>query len=196
MLEPTHPKGVCFAARWVALLRAGGVIACPTETLVGLLADARNPAAVAEVCRLKGRASEQPIGVLIPELSALDALVLEVPERARALAARHWPGPLTLVLCARPGLPPALTRDGKLALRVPGPSPALELVRAFGGPLTATSANRTGEPAASDDIEARAIFGDELAAIVPGAAVGGAASTIVDASGSELRLLRAGPIVI
>jgi L-threonylcarbamoyladenylate synthase len=180
--------------RLVALLRGGGVIACPTETLVGLLADARNPDAVAEVCRLKGRAPEQPIGVLIPDLSALDPLVLEIPERARKLAVQHWPGPLTLILRARPGLPPALLRDGKLALRVPGPSPALELVRAFGAPLTATSANRTGEPAARDEHEARTIFGDELAAIVPGAAGGGEASTIVDASGPELRLLRPGPI--
>jgi L-threonylcarbamoyladenylate synthase len=182
--------------RLVALLRAGGVIACPTETLVGLLADARNPAAVAEVCRLKGRALDQPIGVLIPDLAALDMLVHEVPGRARALAARHWPGPLTLVLRARPGLPAALLRDGKLALRVPGPSPALDLVRAFGGPLTATSANRTGERAARDDRDAREIFGDQLAAIVSGAAGGGAASTIVDASSSELQLLRAGPIMV
>ncbi|HKP56203.1 MAG TPA: L-threonylcarbamoyladenylate synthase [Polyangiales bacterium] len=183
-------------ARLVALLRGGGVIACPTETLVGLLADARSEAAVAEVCRLKGRAPEQPIGVLIPDLAALDSLVLEVPERARELASRHWPGPLTVVLRARPGLPAALLRDGKLAVRVPGPSPALDLVRAFAGPLTATSANRTGEPAACDDQQARAIFGDELAAIVAGAAPGGDASTIVDASGPELRVLRQGPIML
>ncbi|HKU40315.1 MAG TPA: L-threonylcarbamoyladenylate synthase [Polyangiales bacterium] len=179
-----------------ALLRAGGVIACPTETLMGLLADARSEQAVAEVCRLKGRAPEQPIGVLIPDLAALDALVMEVPERARELAQRHWPGPLTLVLRARPGLPAALMRDGKLGLRVPGPSAALDVVRAFGGALTATSANRTGEPAARTDAEARAIFGAELAAIVPGAAGGAEASTVVDASGPELRVLRAGPIAI
>lgn len=182
--------------RLVALLRAGGVIACPTETLVGLLADARSEAAVAEVCRLKGRAPEQPIGVLIPDLAALDDLVLDLPTRARELAARYWPGPLTLVLRVQPGLPAALLREGKLAVRVPGPSPALDLVRAFGGPLTATSANRTGEPAASDDRQARAIFGDELAAIVPGVSPGGEASTIVDASGPELRVLRHGPIAI
>lgn len=179
-----------------ALLRAGGVIACPTETLMGLLADAQSEAAVAEVCRLKGRAIDQPIGVLIPNLAALEPLVAPLPARARELALRHWPGPLTLVLRARPGLPAALTRDGKLGVRVPGPSPALDVVRAFGGALTATSANRTGEPAARSDSEARAIFGAALAAIVPGIAGGALASTVVDASGETLRVLRPGPIAI
>jgi tRNA threonylcarbamoyl adenosine modification protein (Sua5/YciO/YrdC/YwlC family) len=181
-------------ARLVGLLRAGGVVACPTETFVGLLADARNPAAVAEVVRLKGRAADQAIGLLLPDVAALDAVVVDVPTRARELATQHWPGPLSLVLRARPELPDALKRDGTVSVRVPGPSLALELVRAFGAPLTATSANRSGEPAARTGAEVRAVFGDALAAIVEGESPGGLASTIIDATGLELRVLRAGPI--
>jgi L-threonylcarbamoyladenylate synthase len=182
--------------RLVGLIAAGGVIACPTETFVGLLADAANPEAVAEIIRLKGRDPDNPIGLLLPNLASLDSVVLEVPPLARALADQHWPGPLTLVLRARPGLAPALQRDGKVAVRVPGPSPALELVRAFGRALTATSANRTGQPPARNGTEVQAAFGGELAAIVLGEAPGQLASTIVDASSSELRVLRQGAIEI
>jgi L-threonylcarbamoyladenylate synthase len=183
-------------SRLVDVLRAGGVVACPTETFVGLLADARNASAVFEVCRLKGRASDQPIGLLLPDVGSLDAVVVDVPARARELASQHWPGPLSLVLRARADLPEALKQNGTVSVRVPGPSPALELVRAFGAPLTATSANRSGEPAARNASEVRAVFGESLGAIVEGEAPGGLASTIIDATGPELRVLRAGPIQI
>ncbi|HET6333352.1 MAG TPA: L-threonylcarbamoyladenylate synthase [Polyangiales bacterium] len=181
-------------ARLVGLLRAGGVVACPTETFVGLLADARNPAAVAEVVRLKGRLADQPIGLVLPDVAALDGVALDVPARAHELAMQHWPGPLSLVLRARPELLDELKREGTVSVRVPGPSPALELVRAFGAPLTATSANRSGEPAARNAAEVRAVFGDALAAIVEGESPGGLPSTIIDATGLELRVLRVGPI--
>lgn len=180
--------------RLTELLRAGGVVAVPTETLVGLLADARNPAAVQEVCRLKGRAADQPIGLLLPDYEALDAWAESVPAAARELAQRHWPGPLSLVVRARPGVLPALLRDGTVSVRVPGESPALDLVRAFGSPLTATSANKTGEPAACTADEVRQAFGDALAAIVEGSAPGGPPSTIVDATGPVLHVLRTGAI--
>ncbi len=180
-------------ARFCAHLRAGGVVACPTETFVGLLADANNEEAVLAVCRLKGRASDQPIGLLLPDLAALDGVVIDVPEKARALARKHWPGPLGLLLRARPSLPAPLVREGKVSVRIPGASPALELVRAFGAPLTATSANRSGEPAARTSDEVRAVFGDRVA-VVDGSSPGGLPSTLVDATGAELRVLRAGAI--
>jgi L-threonylcarbamoyladenylate synthase len=183
-------------ARLVGLLRAGGVVACPTETFVGLLADARNVVAVREVCRLKGRAADQAIGVLIPDVAGLDDVAVDVPARARELAERHWPGPLSLVLRARSELPEPLKRDGTVSVRVPGASLALELVRAFGAPLTATSANRSGEAAARSAEEVRAVFGDELAAIVEGESPGGLASTIIDATGPELLVLREGPVKV
>jgi L-threonylcarbamoyladenylate synthase len=182
--------------RLVCILRGGGVVACPTETFVGLLADATNARAVERVVALKGRDAGQPMGVLVPELAALSVIVGELPPRARALAEQHWPGPLTLVLRARPGLPRALLRDGKIGVRVPGPSPALELVRAFGAALTATSANRSGEPPARTSDEAARIFGRALDAIVSGAAPGGLASTVIDATTEPLRVIRQGAVAL
>jgi L-threonylcarbamoyladenylate synthase len=178
----------------VALLAQGGVIACPTETFVGLLADALDPQAVARVCELKGRDPGQPIGVLLPDLNALSSVVAHVSPLARKLALRHWPGPLTLVMPVRAGLPAALSKDGKVGVRVPGQSPALELVRAFGAALTATSANKSGQPAACSAEDARAAFPVGLAALVPGMAPGGLASTVVDVCGAEPIVLRAGAI--
>lgn len=178
----------------LAALRAGGVVACPTETFVGLLADALNPRAVEHVWTLKQRDPKQPIGVLLPNADALALIAREVPQRVREIAARHWPGPLTLLVPVLPGLPPALSKDGKIGARVPGPSPALELVRAFGGPLTATSANLSGRPATRTADEVRAAFPEGLAAIVPGEAPGGLASSVIDVTGPVPVVVRAGPI--
>jgi L-threonylcarbamoyladenylate synthase len=181
-------------APYIALLRRGGVLACPTETLQGLLADALDPRAVARVVALKRRGPE-PMALLVPDLAAAQALADgALSERALALAAAHWPGPLTLVIKARPGLAPALTPGGTVGVRVPGPSPALALVKAFGAPLTATSCNPSGLPAARDEAEARAYFGDQLDGYVPGSAPGGLPSTVVDVSGPAVRVLRAGAV--
>lgn len=183
-------------AEWVAALRAGGVVACATETFFGLLADALDPDAVARVCALKQRDPQQPIAVLLPDLAALSHVSHALPEQARLLAERHWPGPLTLLVPALPGLPAALSKDGKIGVRVPGESPALSLVRAFGGPLTATSANLTGQPAARTLAEVDAAFPHGLAGRVPLPAPGELASTIVDTTGPALRIVRAGPVVL
>lgn len=183
-------------ARFVALLRSGGVLACATETLQGLLADALDPAAVAQVVALKRRGTD-PIAVLLPDVTAL-ALVSDAPlsPSARRLIDAHWPGPLTLVVPARAGLPSALAPQGTVGVRVPGPSPALTLIREFGGPLTATSCNVSGQPPARTEQEARAYFAAQLAGYVPGDAPGGAPSTVVDVTGPELRVLRRGAVTI
>jgi L-threonylcarbamoyladenylate synthase len=179
---------------FVAQLRAGGVLACPTETLQGLLADALNPAAVARVVALKRRGDE-PIALLVPNLAAVLGLIDgELSAAVQALAAAHWPGPLTLVFRARPGLPDPLAPAGTLGVRIPGASPALDLVRAFGGPLTATSCNISGQPAARTQAEALAYFAGQLDGSVPGDAPGGAPSTVVDATGPVLRVLRQGAV--
>lgn len=185
--------------RYLDVLAAGGVVACPTETLVGLLADALREDAVSRVVALKGRSPDAPIAVLLPDADALSQVAMEVPDAAMGLARRHWPGPLTIVARARPGLPAPLIRDGKVGARVPGPSPALELVRAFGRPLTATSANRSGVPAAHDDAGLREALGDAvdlIDAIVPGKAPGGPPSTVIDVTVDPPRILRAGAVEI
>lgn len=177
------------------VLRHGGIVACPTETQIGLLADALDPRALARLIEVKERPPGDPIGLLVPSLEAAFRLVREVPASLIELAERHWPGPLTLVLWATPGLPEPIVKDRRVALRVPGPSPALELVRAFGSPLTATSANKSGAPPCTNEAELRAVFGDALDAIVPGSAAG-TASTIVDLTGDSPRVLREGAIVL
>jgi L-threonylcarbamoyladenylate synthase len=181
---------------YVELLRAGGVIACPTETLMGLLADASSPSAVQRVFELKGRPANEPLPLIVPSLEVAARLLRDLPAIAIELAARYWPGPLTLVLYAQAHLPAPLVKDGKIAVRVPGLSPALDLVTAFGGALTATSANPSGRPPLSTEGELGAAFGDGLAAIVPGPVPGGPPSTIVDVSSGQPVMLRQGAIVL
>jgi L-threonylcarbamoyladenylate synthase len=179
---------------YLSLLRRGGVVACATETLFGLLADALNEQAVARVSAIKRRRPDDPVAVLVPSLQAAEELVAEFSGPARQLAGRYWPGPLTLVMRARVDLPAALTRHGKIGIRVPGDSPALDLVRAFGGALTATSANRTSEPAAVTAEQVRASLGGEVDAVVPGAAPGGPPSTVLDVTRQPPLVLRAGAV--
>ncbi len=180
-------------AHFVGLLREGGVVACPTETLQGLLADALSVEAVAAVVALKRRGPD-PIALLLPSLDALEQVAEFCPERALELAREYWPGPLTLLVRARPELPEALVRDGKVGVRVPGPSPALDLVRAFGGPLTATSANLSGQPAARTAAEVSAYFPSGLAGQIIGDAPGGSPSTVVDATEARVRVIRMGAV--
>jgi L-threonylcarbamoyladenylate synthase len=182
--------------QYVELLRAGAVVACPTETQMGLLADARDAAAVGRVCAMKRRPEGEPIGVLVPSLEVALEIAADVAGEAQRLAASYWPGPLTLVMRARAALPPQLLKDGTIAVRVPGPSPALELVRAFGGPLTATSANLSGQAPLSGEAELRAAFGAALAALVPGTPPGAPPSTIVDVTGARPLVLRQGAIAL
>ena len=192
--EPTAAEPELLA--FVNLLRAGEVLACPTETQMGLLADALSEQAVARVCELKGRPAGEAISVIVPSLEQALRLVRDVSDHALRLARAHWPGPLTLVLRAREGMPSALIKDGKLALRVPGPSPALALVRAFGGPLTATSANRSGKPPLTTAAELRTTFGPALAGIVPGTPPGTAPSTIIDITGDHPLVIRQGAVIV
>ncbi len=181
-------------ARAASALRGGGVVACPTETFVGLLADALDPAAVEAVAALKGRSADAPIALLLPDADALALVAAPIDAQARALAERYWPGPLTLVVRALPGLPARLVRDGTVGVRVPGPSPALDLVRAYGRPLTATSANRSGEPAVRTTAELPASIRAGLAAEVTGESPGGLPSTIVDVSRYPASVLREGAV--
>jgi len=175
-------------------LKRGLVVACPTETQMGLLADALDAAAVARVSSLKRRPAGEPIGLIAPTLDSVLSLVTEMTPLARELAERHWPGPLTLIMRAREHLPADICKSGTVAIRVPGPSPALDLVRAFGGPLTATSANISGQPPLATHSALRAAFGDGLIGIVPGTPPGGAPSTIVDVTGALPVTVRTGAL--
>lgn len=181
-------------ARLVSVLEAGGVVACPTETLLGLLADARNPRAVERVAALKGRPSDMPIALLVPNADVVTEVAQAPSEEARRLMAAHWPGPLTVLLKAHRDLDRRLVRDGKVGVRVPGPSLAAELVRAFGHPLTATSANRTGEPPVRSVEELPPSIRDGVDGAVAGRSPGGPPSTLIDTTTSPMTVLRPGAI--
>jgi len=180
----------------VKVLGQGGVVACPTETWLGLLADALDENAVERVAELKGRPADMPIALLLPNAQALGEVALAPSPAARALMAAHWPGPLTLLFAAKPELSPRLTRDGKLGVRVPGPSPAADLVRAFGRAVTATSANLSGEPSLRSVDELPPALAEGVDGVVPGDSPGGAPSTLIDTTTTPMRILRTGAIDI
>jgi L-threonylcarbamoyladenylate synthase len=167
-------------ARAVEHLRGGGVVAVATETYFGLCADVRRTSAVEAVFALKGRDEPRACALLLPDESQWPMLVREVPKLAKRLAARFWPGPLTISLPASDDLHPLLRFNGNAAVRIPGASPALELVRAFGSPLTATSANPSGAPSPLSHEDVRGYFeGRGPLLILEGRALGGMPSTVV-----------------
>lgn len=178
------------------VLRAGGLVALPTETVYGLGADAEDPAAVARIFRVKGRPPSHPLIVHIGGAERLDAWVQDVPATARLLAEHFWPGPLTLVLRRGPRVP--LEATGGLetvAVRVPDHPVALALLAAFGGGVAAPSANRFGRisPTTADDV--RAELGDEVDFVVDGGPCEvGVESTIVDVTGDAPSILRPGGV--
>jgi L-threonylcarbamoyladenylate synthase len=180
-------------ARAAAALAAGEVVALPTESSYGLAVDALSEPALERLWAVKGRPEGKPPPILVADEAMLAHLVAAVPEAARALAAKFWPGPLTLALPARAGLPAAIVEAGFVGVRR-SPHPVADaLVRAFGGPITATSANRSGEPAALD-AEGAAL--DGVALVLDGGRASGAPpSTVarVHADG-RIEVLRAGPI--
>ena len=177
----------------VATLRAGQLAVIPTDTVYGLAASLDSPAAVTALFAAKGRSSDKPIPVLGVDAGQLSDIAL-FDDRAHALAARFWPGPLTLILPRAEGFDADLGGDERrtVGVRVPKQPRALEILRAT-GPLAVTSANRSGAAEAVTMEEARGIFGDEVAAYVDGGRCVGVASTIVFLVG-ERRLLREGPI--
>jgi L-threonylcarbamoyladenylate synthase len=137
-----------FAPLLVALER-GGVVAIATESFFGLLADVAQPDALERLVALKPRGADKGMPLVLPERTAWNALVDEIPIGASLLADAFWPGGFSLALRAAPSLDRRVTLDERVAVRLPGASLAASLVRAYGRPLTATSANRSGEAPAT-----------------------------------------------
>ncbi len=180
----------------LAHLRAGKVVALPTETVYGL-ASALDPRGIERIYGLKGRAPEKALPLQVDSVERAVEVGFEFSAPARRLAERFWPGPLTLLL-NRPQRCPAWFAQGALlmALRIPGHPVVLELIRAAGEPLAVTSANRSGKPEClhAGDVERAFEGAGDLLVLDGGAAPGGVASTVVDASGPEPRVVREGPI--
>jgi len=181
--------------RACVILRAGGVVAFPTDTFYGLAADPRNPGAVARLFAIKGRAAGQAVPVIAAdEAQAADAVHFD--DRALRLSRAFWPGPLSLVLPARAVIcGDVKAADGTVAVRVPAADGARSLARAFGFCITATSANYSGdEPMTSAPAVSRALGGVLDLVLDGGDTAGGAPSTLVDLREESPRLVRAGAI--
>jgi L-threonylcarbamoyladenylate synthase len=181
-----------------AALRRGEVIVFPTETLYGLGADALNLTAVEKIFELKGRDSANPIPLLVADRRMLDTLVAEVPPLAEKLISCFWPGPLTIILPARHDTPPPLVSlSGGIGVRISSQPLATELVRALGCPITATSANPSGQPPARTVEEARKYFAGQIDIFIDGGKlVAKTGSTVAEINGDTIKIIRAGEIDI
>lgn len=177
----------------------GGVVALAFERLFGLAADALNPDAVARSAAIKDRPTHdmgtKPISVILPSIEFVGQVSTGLGARAEALAKAHWPGPLTLLVPAKSGLPlPLIGPGGLIGVRVPGPSPALALAQHTQKVLTATSANRKG---AAEPLESEALIHlDGVDMVVAGNVLGPPGSTIVIADGDQLKILRQGVLTV
>jgi len=183
-------------ARAVTALARGEVIAFPTETVYGLGADASNPEAVGRIYALKGRPASHPVIVHLASVDAIGGWARRIPDSARTLAGRFWPGPLTLILERAPGVLDCVTGGQEtVALRVPSHPVAQALLAAFGGGVAAPSANRFGRVSATTAAHVREEFGTGVGVVLDGGESDvGIESTIVDVSGDAPVLLRPGGI--
>lgn len=202
-LTPRRIADAAARAEAAALLRSGHVVAYPTDTLYALGALASNAEAVAQVLRLKGRLPEKTLPLIAADLDQVTWVAGALSPLARRLAARWWPGPLTLVVdVCRPLAPGVVAPDGSVAVRIPAHADVRDLVRQAGAPVTSTSANRSGEAAATTAEACVALAdaaGDPAGAAVAmilddGPATTRVPSTIVDVRGGEVRLLREGAL--
>jgi L-threonylcarbamoyladenylate synthase len=194
-VDPGAPQrdAIQEAAKWIL---NGGVVAIPTDTLYGLAADPFSAGAVARLFAIKGRSAERALPLVAADAAQISADLGRLSAAAERLAARFWPGPLTLLVPA----PRTLARDvtggtGKVGVRVPADAVARAICAAVGHPITATSANVSGDAATGDPGEVERTLGGRIDLLIDtGATPGGAPSTIVDATGARPELVRAGAI--
>lgn len=178
------------------LLDNAEIIAYPTETYYGLGTRYDNEDSLERLYDIKKRPHEKAMPLIIGRAELLSLLTPVIPEAAERLMKQFWPGPLTLILEARERLSSHITAGtGKVAVRIPGPSFALDLARHLDYPITATSANVTGMPPAETAAQVMDYFGSSVNAVVDlGKTPGNAPSTIVDVTGTEVRIVRQGMI--
>ena len=191
-----QPCSMADLNRAVDVLNRGGVVAFPTETYYGLAVDPLNPLALNHLFILKQRGISKPILTLVDNRESLSCLVQEIPPLYEPIMNEFWPGPLTLIFPARVDLPLLLTAGtSTIGVRQSSHPFARQLLRAFGRPITATSANISGRAAAVDAYEVRSQFGSKLDMIFDGGRTPGVAgSTIIGFEGDKLKLIREGVI--
>lgn len=193
ILQATDPRAIPLA---LEILRGGGLVAFPTDTIYGLGALAHDGNAIESIYLAKERPPEKAIPILIWNAADLDKVAADVPNIARRLAARFWPGPLTLVIPKRADLPEAVSATATIGVRVPDHAVTRTLLQAA-GPMAVTSANRSGGGNARRAEEVLAQLNGRILLILDGGETpGGAASTVVDCTGAEPVILREGPVTM
>jgi L-threonylcarbamoyladenylate synthase len=194
-VDPGSPQrdAIQEAAMWIL---SGGIVALPTDTLYALAADPFSTRAVARIFAAKGRAGGRALPLIAADVAQVVAHLGPLPAMARRLAERFWPGQLTLLVPASAALARDVTAGtGNVGVRVPADAVARAICQAAGRPITATSANVSGEPATAEpDMVERTLGGRIDLLIDTGPTPGGAASTIVDTTGDRPSLVRAGAI--
>jgi L-threonylcarbamoyladenylate synthase len=181
----------------VIVLARGGIVAIPTDTLYGLAVDPLSPAALSRLMTVKGRPTERAVALIGADMAQVVRDLGVLPTAAQKLASAYWPGPLTLLVPRPASIPEELTGGSPLVgVRVPNDDRARELCRFWGHVLTATSANISGQPPSDNPDEVARVFadGDVELLLDAGRTPGGPPSTVVDAAGDEVRLIRQGAI--
>ena len=176
------------------ILRGGGLVAFPTDTVYGVGALAFDGKAVESIYTAKDRPIEKAIPILIGDMDDLDQIAMDIPKFAGILASRFWPGPLTILVPKKPDLPQSVSATSTVGVRVPDHEIARALLRAA-GPMAVTSANLSGRASPTTAEEVFAQLGGRIELIIDGGKTpGGMPSTLVDCTGDEIRVLREGPI--
>lgn len=194
-VDPLKPDPQALA-RFASALRSGRVVAYPTETLYGLGVDPFREDALERLYALKGRPANMPVSVLVRDTAMLERVACTPPEAARRLIRAFLPGPLTLVLRARPDLPARLTAGTeKVGVRISAHPLMKHLFSAYPAPITTTSANPTGRPDAREAREILRYFPEGLDCVLDsGPVTGGLGSTVVDMTGDDALILRTGAV--
>jgi L-threonylcarbamoyladenylate synthase len=194
-VDPAAPQrdAIEEAAKWIL---AGRVVAIPTDTLYGLAVDPFDAAAVDALFAAKDRPAERAVPLIASDRAQVETWIGSLSPMAARLAERGWPGPLTLVVPAPRALAAGITGgSGTVGVRVPQHDVARAIARSAGRPITATSANVSGEPATDDPDRVERTLGDRIEMLIDvGRTAGGPPSTIVDVTGEAPRLVRAGAV--
>jgi L-threonylcarbamoyladenylate synthase len=180
----------------IGALRAGELVVYPTETFYGIAADPFSPIALEKLFAIKGREANKPIALIAADSAMAFAIARKVPAIARRLAIAFWPGPLTMVIPARTDFPPQLIGpDAGVGVRVSSHPIARALCRGLGHPITATSANLSGEPPANTIDTARKSLGNKVKVFLEGGILSAVApSTVIACDADDFRIIRAGAI--
>jgi L-threonylcarbamoyladenylate synthase len=193
-LNAQQPGAIEQAAH---LLRQGLIIAFPTDTLYGIGVNPFDTAALEQLYAVKGRPAEKGIPILLADAADLEKVTGSISEVAQALIEQYWPGPLTLVVPRHPQLPAIISPNEGIAVRIPDHTVSRAFIRAAGGVVAASSANRTGEQPASNAAEAFEALAGHIGAVLDGGQVQyGRASTVLDCMSNPPKLLREGPITV